>query len=786
MSEIDTSLMTAGKFGVGQSVPRNEDPKLVRGRGCYTDDLAFPDQLHAFVLRSTVASGTIEGFEVSAAAAAEGVVAVYTAFDLIEAGYGGVVCKLPLKHHDGSAMHAEPRPAFAGREVRHVGEPLAVVVATSLGAARDAAELIEVDITAKPAVVDPRQAMQPGAPRVSPDYPDNVVLDYAHGDADAVEAAFAKAAHVTRVRLVQNRLACAPLEPRAAVAEFDAETGRYTLHVGCQGVFGLKNFLVRDVLQCDPEKVRVITYDVGGSFGMKIPPYPEYVAILHAAKTLGRPVRWRDERSESFLSDHQAREGTYDCALALDADGNFLAVDVQVLFNLGGYVSFVGPMMGSLNVTKNLPGPYRTPLIRVRSKAVLTHTVPIGPYRGAGRPEGVYVMERLIEHAARETGRDPLELRRRNFLTPDELPFRAASGLTYDSGDFPRLFARALELADAEGYAARKAKSRSQGKLRGRAVACYLEVTADAVQEMGALRFEPDGRVTMITGTSDYGQGHWSTFAQIMVDRLGLPFDKLDLLQKDSDALTAGGGSGGSRSVMNSSMALLAAADEVETKARKWAAHALEAPEVDIVFDSGEFSVVGTDRRVSLLEVAKLARESGPIDDLPDGIDASLNVTGAPSAYPNGAHYCELEVDEATGTVTIDRYVSVNDFGRIVNPMLTAGQIQGGIVQGIGQALFENVVFDEEGQLLTGSFMDYCMPRADAVPPIQVEFVEIPATTNPLGAKGCGEAGATGAPPTVMNALIDALAPLGIGHLDMPATPQAVWSAIQSTRAAAE
>ncbi len=786
MSDIDTSLMTAGKFGVGQSVPRNEDPKLVRGRGCYTDDLDFPDQLHAFVLRSTVAAGTVEGFDVAAAAAAEGVVAVYTAFDLIDAGYGGVVCKLPLKNHDGTPMHAEPRPAFAGREIRHVGEPLAVVVATSLAVARDAAELIEVDITAKPAVVDPARAMQPDAPQVSPDYADNVVLDYAHGDADAVAAAFAKAAHVTRIRLVQNRLACAPLEPRAAVAEFDQASGRYTLHVGCQGVFGLKNFLVRDVLQCDPEQLRVITYDVGGSFGMKIPPYPEYVAILHAAKTLGRPVRWRDERSESFLSDHQAREGSYDCALALDADGNFLAVDVKVLFNLGGYVSFVGPMMGSLNVTKNVPGPYRTPLLRVQSKAVLTHTVPIGPYRGAGRPEGVYVMERLIEHAARETGRDPLELRRRNLLRPDEMPFAAASGLSYDSGDFPQLFGRALELADAEGYAQRKAKSAAVGKLRGRAVACYLEVTADAVQEMGALRFEPDGRVTMITGTSDYGQGHWSTFAQIMVDRLGLPFDKLDLLQKDSDALTAGGGSGGSRSVMNSSMALLAAADEVETKARKWAAHALEAPEVDIVFDSGEFAVVGTDRKVSLLEVAKLARESGLIEGLPEDIDASLNVKGAPSAFPNGVHYCELEVDEATGTVAIDRYVSVNDFGRIVNPMLTRGQIQGGIVQGIGQALFENVVFDDEGQLLTGSFMDYCMPRADAVPSIQVEFVEVPATTNPLGAKGCGEAGATGAPPTVMNALIDALAPLGVTHLDMPATPEVVWAAIHAGRAAAE
>ncbi|TVQ36452.1 MAG: xanthine dehydrogenase family protein molybdopterin-binding subunit [Geminicoccaceae bacterium] len=786
MSEIDQGLLSAGKFGVGQSVPRNEDPKLVQGRGCYTDDLALPGELHACMVRSTVAAGTIQGFDVTAAREAPGVVAVYTAFDLVEAGYGGVACRLPLQHHDGTAMHAEPRPAFASAEIRHIGEPMAVVVATSPALAKDAADLVEVDIETKPAVVDPLQALEPDAPQVSPDYPNNLCLDYAFGDEAAVEAAFAQAAHVTRLRLVQNRLACAPMEPRAAVAEFDGERGRYTLHVGCQGVFGLKTYLVRDVLKCMPEQLRVITYDVGGSFGMKIAPYPEYTAILHAAKMLGRPVRWRDERSESFLSDHQAREGVFDCALALDADGNFLAVDVRVVANMGGYVSFVGPMMPSLNIRKNVPGPYRTPLLHVRSKSVLTHTVPIGPYRGAGRPEGVYVMERLIEQAASETGRDPLDLRRRNLITPDALPFKAASDLVYDSGDFPRLFDRALERADAAGYAQRKAQSAARGKLRGRAVACYLEVTADAVEEMGALRFEADGRVTMITGTSDYGQGHWSTFAQIMVDRLGLPFDKLDLVQKDSDALTAGGGSGGSRSVMNSSMALLAAADEVETKARKWAAHALEAPEIDLVFQDGDFSVVGTDRRVSLLEVAKLARESGPIAGLPEDIDASLNVKGAPSAFPNGVHYCELEVDEATGVVTIDRYVSVNDFGTIVNPMLTRGQIQGGVVQGIGQALFENVVFDGEGQLLTGSFMDYCMPRADAVPPIQVEFVEVPAKTNPLGAKGCGEAGATGAPPTVMNALLDALRPLGVDHLDMPATSEVVWAAMQGARIAAE
>ena len=784
MNEIETSLMVRGKFGVGQSVPRNEDPKLVRGRGCYTDDLALPGQLHAFILRSPVAAATIESVDIEAARAAPGVVAVYTATDFAEAGYGGVACRMAMVNRDGTSMHAEPRPAFATAEIRHIGEPMAVVVAETLAAARDAAELIEVDFETRETVTDPVAALAPGAPEVSAAYPGNLCYDYAFGDEAAVSKAFAEAAHVTTLKLVNNRLAVVPMEPRAAVAEYDAERDHFTLHVGSQGVFGLKNTLAGAVLKIDPAKLRVLTYDVGGSFGMKISSYPEYVAVLHAARALGRPVRWRDERSESFLSDHQGRDSLYEARLAMDADGNFTALDIDVIGNLGAYMGFVGPMIVTHNIRKNAPGPYRTPVMAVRSRSVLTHTVPVGPYRGAGRPEGVYIMERLIDAAARETGRDPVALRRRNLVHPDEMPFKAASDLAYDSGDFPQLLDRALELADGEGFAARRRRSEARGTLRGRAVACYLEVTADKMTEMGGLRFEPDGRVTMITGTSDYGQGHWSTFAQIIHDRLGLPFAQIDLLQKDSDQLLAGGGSGGSRSVMNSSMALLAAADEVETKARKWAAHTLEAPEADLVFGEGAFTVVGTDRKVTLLEVAKAVREAGPVADLPDDIDASLTVEGAPSAFPNGVHYCELEVDPATGIVTVDRYVSVNDFGTIVNPMLTRGQIQGGIVQGIGQALYENVVYDDEGQLLSGSFMDYTMPRADGVPPIRVEFVEVPAKTNPLGAKGCGEAGATGSPPTVMNALVDALAPLGIAHMDMPATPQVVWQTIQDARTA--
>ncbi|MEO1092875.1 MAG: xanthine dehydrogenase family protein, partial [Pseudomonadota bacterium] len=637
MNDIDSSLLQAGKFGVGQSVHRKEDPKLVRGNGRYTDDLHFDGELFAHVLRSPVAAGRVRAFDVEAARSAPGVAGIYTAFDFVAAGYGGPYCKLPLTNRDGTKLHGEVRPGFGDGTVRHVGTPLAVAVAATASEARDAAELIDVDIESTPAVTDMTAALARGAPLVSAAYPGNVGLDYAFGDEAAVDAAFADAAHVTTVRLVQNRLVVASLEPRAAIAEYDTAREQFTLHLGCQGAFNLRNTLAKDVLHVPPENLRVLTYDVGGSFGMKIGSYPEYVAILHAARALGRPVRWTDDRSDSFLSDDQGRDSQYEARLALDADGNFLAIKVDVLGSLGAYMTFVGPMIPSLNIRKNVPGPYKTPLLHVRSRSVLTHTVPVGPYRGAGRPEGVYVMERLIDAAARETGRDPIALRRQNLIAPGAMPFKAASDLAYDSGDFPQVFDRTLELADDGGYASRKAASEARGKCRGRAIAAYLEVTADSVPEMGAIHFEADGRITMVTGTSDYGQGHASTFAQILVDRLGLPFDRIDLVQKDSDRLIAGGGSGGSRSVMNSSMALLAAADEVEMRAKRWAAHVLEAPEADLVFDDGAFSIVGTDRKITLLDVAKRAREEAPTGDLSERAGVALAVVGGAGHHRDAA-----------------------------------------------------------------------------------------------------------------------------------------------------
>jgi carbon-monoxide dehydrogenase large subunit len=530
----------------------------------------------------------------------------------------------------------------------------------------------------------------------------------------------------------------------------------------------------------------VRSYDVGGSFGMKIAVYPEHVALLHAARTLGRPVRWVDDRSGAFVSDQQGRDSVFDAALALDADGRFLAASVEVVANMGAWLTTVGPMIQTINIFKNTPGAYALPALAVRSRCVFTSTAPIGAYRGAGRPEGVYVMERLIEEAARATGRDPVLLRRLNLIEPAAMPYRAASGLRYDSGDFPAVLDQAVARADRAGLAARRREAAARGRLRGQGVSYYLEVTAGPSKEMGGVRFAPDGRVTMLTGTLDYGQGHWTPFAQVLAERLGLPFAAIDLEQKDSDQLIAGGGTGGSRSIMASGKALLAAAEEVVEKGRRLAAHVLEAAPVDIRFEPGRFVVAGTDRAIGLLELAARARTlTGLPADVPASLDTALAVDGPESAFPNGCHVAEVEIDPGTGIVELVRYTAVNDFGNLVNPLLVAGQVHGGVVQGLGQALLERAVYDGDGQLLTGSFMDYCMPRAIDLTAFDIGFNPVPATTNPLGVKGCGEAGVAGALPAIMNAVVDALAPLGITHLDMPATPERVWRAIEAARRAA-
>jgi len=767
-------------FGIGEPVRRTEDPKLLRGQGRYTDDVNLDGQAFAVMVRSPHAHGMLKGIDAAEALAMPGVLAVYSGADLAAAGYGGLKCPVSLPDRHGEPMRAPRRPALPTERIRFAGEAVAFVVAETALQARDAAELVMVEIEPLPAVTEARAALAPDAPQLHADVPGNLALDFHYGDAEAVAAAFAAAAHVTRLDLTNNRIIVNAMEPRSAVGQF--RDGRWILHVGCQGVFGLRNALAADVLNVEPNRVQVLTGQVGGSFGMKAGVYPEYVCLLHAARALDRPVKWTDARSESFLSDNHGRGHEMTAELALDAEGRFLAVRLDGIGNTGAYPGL--PMPITMNAVKNVLGVYRTPLLEVSTKMVYTNTSVVGPYRGAGRPEGNYYMERLIDTAAAEIGVDRVELRRRNHIAPDAMPYQAPSGMAYDSGEFGALMDQALGLADWDGYDARKAASAARGKLRGRGIGSYLEVNAPPSKEMGGLRFEEDGTVTMVTGTLDYGQGHAATFAQILVDHLGLPFEAIRLLQGDSDQLVAGGGTGGSRSTIASGTALVEAAELVIEKGREAAAVVLEAATVDIEFTDGQFGIVGTDRRIGVIELARQVRTltaagKAPAD-LPDTLDVSHISNNPPSAFPNGCHIAEVEIDPETGVVEVAAYAMVNDFGTVINPLLVEGQLHGGVLQGIGQALLEHTVYDEQGQLLTGSFMDYAMPRAIHAPPFRFASHPVPATTNPLGVKGCGEAGCAGALPAVMNALVDALAPYGVKHFDMPATPEKVWQAIHA------
>jgi carbon-monoxide dehydrogenase large subunit len=763
------------KFAVGQPVPRQEDPTLLRGQGRYTDDVNLPNQAWCVMVRSQVAHGVIKNIDIAEAKTMPGVLGVWTGADLDAAGYGALKTLIPVMNRDGSPMKTPTRHSLATDKVRYVGDPVAFVVAETQAEAKDAAEAVVVDIESLPAVTDSRAAAQPGAPLVFDDVPNNLCVDFHHGDEAATRAAFAKAAHVTRLRLISNRIVVCAMEPRSAVAHYDKATDRYIFHAGNQGAFGLKHQMAA-LLNIKPDQMRVLTGNVGGSFGMKGSPYPEYAGLFHASKILGRPVKWTDERSGSFLSDQHGRDHDFDAELALDKDGTFLAVRLTGYANVGGYLANVGPLMGSAGVTRNLAAIYRTPLIEVSSKVAFTNTPPVGAYRGAGRPEANYFMERLIDTAAREMGLDGVAMRKRNHIKPEEMPFKTASGTTYDSGEFSALLDKALAAADIGGFAKRKAESQKRGKLRGIGIGNYLEVTAPPMKEMGGIRFEPNGDVTIITGTLDYGQGHWTPFAQVLSDRLGVPFHKIKLIQGDSDLLIAGGGTGGSKSIMASGAAIVEASIKVVDKGKQIAGVALEASAEDIEFDKGRFTIVGTDRGIGIMELAERLR--GGLE-LPEGVPDTLDVShvheAAPSAFPNGAHVAEVEVDPDTGWVDVVKYTMVNDFGTVINPLLVEGQSHGGVVQGIAQALFERVVYSEEGQPLTGSFTDYAIPRASDTPSFAIGYHSVPATTNILGAKGCGEAGCAGSLPSVMNALVDAL---GGKHINMPATPERVWEAL--------
>jgi aerobic carbon-monoxide dehydrogenase large subunit len=782
-SNAQDNAIALQKFGVGQPVRRKEDDTLVRGKGKYTDDFSLPGQAYAWIVRSSHAHGIIRGIDTAAAKAMPGVLGVWTGADLASADYGPYTCGLPLKSRDGSPLLQTNRAALVSDKVRFVGDPVAFVVAETLAQARDAGEAVVLDIDPLPSVTSAEEAAKPGAPQLYDHIPNNVALDYHYGDAAKVAAAFAEAAHVTRLDIVNTRVAVVAMEPRAALASYDKTSERYTIQVPTQGVAGNRTTLAKNLLKVPNEKVHLLTANVGGSFGMKNISYPEYICILHAAKVLGRPVRWTDERSTSFLSDSHGRAQQIHCELALDREGRFLAVKVSGYGNLGAYISGVAPVPLSLNIGKNLASVYRTPLMSVDIKTVLTNTTLMGAYRGAGRPEANYFMERLIDRAADEMGIDRLTLRKRNFIKPAQMPFAASSGVTYDSGDFHGVFSKALEISDHAGFAKRKKESRKRGLLRGIAIGCYLEVTAPPGAELGKIVFEDDGSVRLITGTLDYGQGHATPFAQVLCAELGVPFDSVKLEQGDSDIVHTGNGTGGSCSITASGMAIVEASKLIIEKGKRAAAHLMEASESDIEFGHGRFTIAGTDRSIDIIELARRLREGKMPEGVPSSLDVDHTSEAVPSTFPNGCHVAEVEIDPETGIVQIVRYTGVNDFGTIVNPMLVAGQLHGGVAQGIGQALMECVSYDSNGQPITGSFMDYAMPRAEDIPLMAVGDHPVPAKSNPLGTKGCGEAGCAGSISTIVNAVVDALSEFGIAHIDMPLTPERVWRAIQDAKA---
>src|SRR5437868_9479044 len=778
--------VTVEKFGVGQSVRRIEDPRLLQGFGRYADDVSLPHQAYAVVVRSPHAHAAIRSIDPSAARAAAGVLAVFTGADLAADGIGDLPTDKSRKRRDGSPAFATPRPALVRDRVRHVGDPVALVVAQTIEQAVDAAELVAIDYAPLPAVAATADAMRAGAPAVWAEVPDNIAFVWEAGKKDETVRAIAGAAHVTKLDYVVTRVAAAPMEPRGAVGEWDRRTGRYTLHTGIQAPHGLRTLLADQVFKIPQSHLRVVTGEVGGSFGMKSGVYPEVVLVLWAAKRLGRPVKWTSDRREGFVTDEHGRDNVSTAELALDANGKFLALRVAIALDIGAYLTPRSAGPGTNNVG-GIAGVYTTPAIHVQTTGVYSHTTPTGPYRGAGRPEATYAIERVIDVAARELGLDPVELRRRNLIPPSAMPFKTGLVFTYDCGDFARGMDMALSLADHAGFAKRRAQAREQGKLRGLGIANAIEVAGGpytAVNpDTAEIRVNPDGSVTLFAGSTTMGQGNDTAFTQIVAERLGVPPSRVQVLSGDTDALGAGRGNGGSGALTVGGSAVLRATDKVIERGRRIAAHLLEAAPEDVALRDGMFAVAGTDRGVTFAEVARAAYVP---KQLPAGMEPGFSETAAftPPAvtFPNGCHVCEVEIDPATGVVRIVRHTVVDDVGRIVNPMLVKGQIHGGVVQGLGQGLFEPLVYDESGQLLAGSFMDYAMPRADDVPSFEVDSVEVPTRVNPLGAKGVGEAGTVGALPALMNAVNDALAPLGIRHLDMPVTAERVWRAIREAK----
>ena len=776
--------------GIGAAVPRKEDYRFLTGQGNYTDDIVRPRQAYAMFVRSNVSHANLRSVDTDAATAAAGVVAVFTGDDL--EGVGGVPCGFAP---DGGPMNEPPRPVLAQGKVRFVGDMVAMVIAETLEQARDAAELVAVDYDELPAVISMTDAQAEGSPLLH-DLPDNSCFSWGIGDADATDAAFAQADHVTTLELVNNRKCPNAIEPRAAIGEYDTARDSHTLYTTSQNPHVVRLLMGAFVLGIPEHKLRVVSPDVGGGFGSKIPHYPEEVAVTWAAKQVGRPVKWTAERTESFLSDTHGRDHVTRVQLACDNDGKFLGMRVQTTANMGAYLSTFAPLIPTYLYATLLAGLYTTPAIRCDVNAVFTSTAPIDAERGAGRPEATYLVERVVEKAARELGLDPMELRRRNFVPADAFPYQTPVVVEYDSGNYGPLADRALELADYAGLAARKAEARQRGQLRGIGFATYIEACGIApsnvagiigaragLYEAAQVRVHPTGSVTVYTGSHSHGQGHETTFAQIVAERLGIPFENVDVVHGDTDQIPFGMGTYGSRSVAVGGSAISKALDKIVAKGRKIAAHALEAGEADIEFEAGDFRVKGTDKKVGFGDVALSAYvpHNYPLDVLEPGLDENAFYDPVNFTFPAGCHICEVEVDPETGRSRVVKWTAVDDFGKVINPMIVDGQVHGGIAHGVGQALLENCVYDEEsGQLLTGSLTDYCIPRADDLPSFQVDTTETPCPHNPLGVKGCGEAGAIAAPAALINAITDAI---GVPHVDMPATPEKVWAALQSAQA---
>ena len=772
-----------GEFSIGQSVWRREDPRLLMGRGRYYDDLKVADQLYASIVRSPHAHADIKSIDTRAALQIPGVHAVLTGKDYAADALGTMPSMAPYKKRDGGPMYLPHRPAIAIGRALHVGYPVAVAIADTLELARNAAERVEVDYSPRPAVVSALEAFAPGAPQLYDDCPNNEAYFYQAGDKAAVDAAFARAAHVIEQRLVINRVTANTLEPRGVTGEYDRGTGRYTLHCGFQRPWLFRNGIAETTMKIPEAQLRLVTGDIGGSYGLRGSIYPEIILMLWAARRVGKPVKWLSTRNEAHISDDDARDNIVDAALALDKDGKFLGVRIRSFGNLGAFVSFRGAMPPVVNIG-TVCGVYTTPALHVAISGMLTNTHCTSPYRGAGRPEASYMMERLIDMAADEIGMDPAELRRKNTIPPSAMPYKTPLTFTYDSGRFEENMDRTMKLADWRGFEARRKEAAKRGILRGIGISNTIEQAADPTIETAEIRFDPLGGMTFVTGSISHGQGHATIQTQILVDWLGVDPDSIKFIQGDTEAVAFGMGTGGSRSTTMSGGAIVMVADKIITKGKKLAAHILEASETDMEFKDGRFTIAGTDRGMGIHDVAKAAFK---LEKLPPGMEPGLYETATYRAhsgnFPNGCHVCEVEIDPDTGVTKVVGYWVVDDVGTVINPMLVKGQIMGGIAQGMGQVLMEDKAYDPQtGQVIAGSFMDYAMPRAEHFCSVTIEDNPVPTSTNPLGVKGAGEAGTVGSLSAGVNAIVDALSHLGIRHIDTPCTSYRVWRAIQGAQ----